>query len=147
MHCMHFMEALNDCHGEDHCCQWFFLLVIVGPPHYLVGLLASLVIWPKLSTSSNRLNFFAFSTFSNVSRQVYGTTSIRINFFVQAFSTCLNLSQQVYGTTGASYGAPSSGYGAAPSSSYGAPSSSYGSRSNYDYPVVSFYPSPKIFMK
>ena len=54
---------------------------------------------------------------------------------------------QVYGTTGASYGAPSSGYGApsssyaAPSSSYAAPSSSYGSRSNYDYPVVSFFSS------
>ena len=38
MHCMHLwrMEAFSDCHGEDHFCQWFFLLVIRGPPHYLV---------------------------------------------------------------------------------------------------------------
>ena len=57
------MEKINavngfsmDCHPACHC----------GPPHYPEGLLASLMVWPNLSTSSICLNLsHLFSTFLN----------------------------------------------------------------------------------
>ena len=120
-------------------CIWWLQAAGMGPPHYLEGLLASLVIWPNLSTSSIRINFFAFSTF-HFSTGVWDNIHLYKLFCSGFLSLSQHFSKQVYGTTGGSYGAPSSGYGA-PSSSYAAPSSSYGSRSNYDYPVVSLITS------